>query len=107
MRPGGLLGGNRWLQRYGPQQSCCPRAVSQGLRQLIYFLFRQSGRCNLGVKHRNPVIHVLGNQSAVIPNDADYRDINVGEDIGRSAKDSQHAHDQNENGQNHESVGSA
>jgi hypothetical protein len=48
--------------------------------------------------------HFLRRQTVVVPNDADYRDINVRENVGRGAQDGEYAADQDENGQYYEGI---
>src|ERR1700733_3289745 len=52
----------------------------------------------------NAVRHVLGNQTVVIPDDADHRNVDVGKDIGWRAKDRNPTHHENQYGHYYEGV---
>ena len=54
----------------------------------------------------DPVGHVLRHETVVVPDDADDRNVDVWEDVGRSANDREATHDHDEYGQYHEGVGS-
>ena len=51
--------------------------------------------------------HVLGGKAVIRPDDADHRDVDVREDIGRRAEYRERADDEDQHRENHECVGAA
>jgi len=51
--------------------------------------------------------HLLRREAGVAPDDADYRDVDVGEDVGRHPQDGERADDQYQQRQHDERVGAA
>jgi hypothetical protein len=59
------------------------------------------------VVRRDAVGHVLGGKAVIRPDDADYRDVDVREDIGGRAQDRERADDEDQHGENHEGIWAA
>lgn len=63
------------------------------------------GGCQRPLGHVNDAIaYVLGDEPAIVPDDADDGNIDVGEDIGGRAVDCDDTHHEDEYGQYHEGI---
>src|SRR4029077_19719652 len=76
----------------------------QRLRFDVLDIVDRSGERSL-CDANDPVSHVLRYEPVVTPDNADNRNIDIGKDIGRGAKDGERTHDQDKYGQHHKGIG--
>ncbi len=77
--------------------------AAQRLRLDVLDVVHRRGQVAL-VDRDDAVGHLVRRQAAVVPDDADDRDVDVGEDVSRRAGDGERAHHQDEQSQHHKGV---